>query len=153
MRRKGQLRARQKGAVPGKKATPQLPLCRCMNPREGVPIDAAGVVLIRRLAELRPGRFAISILAHGLPAPEEQGPYDQYQGLVFVPEVIAWTFPLYTTPETPPTWAGTFAESTLDPTPNGIAQVRAVHSMTGAIGPVVLEGTLRNSQRRATRSR
>jgi hypothetical protein len=107
-----------------------------------MPADAAGVVLVRRLQELRPGRYAFSILAHDLPAPEEVGLFDQYQGLVFVPEVIAWVFALHATPETPPTWAGTFTESTLDPTPLGIAQVRLVNSETGVVGPVVLETML-----------
>jgi hypothetical protein len=112
-----------------------------------MPADAAGVVLVRRLQELRPGRYAFSILAHNLPAPEEVGLFDQYQGLIFVAEVITWVFPLYATPETPPTWAGTFTESTLDPTPLGIAQVRLVNSETEIIGPVVLEAMLGGNAR------
>ena len=96
----------------------QLPLCRVLQPQEGVPADSAGVVLIRQLQEFRPGRYAFSILAHNLPAPEEMGSFDQYQGLVFIPEVITWVFALYPTPETPPTWAGTLTQSTLDPTPS-----------------------------------
>lgn len=118
-----------------------------MQPRAGTLADAAGVVLVRRLQELQPGRFAFSILAHNLPAPEEVGLFNQYQGLVFVPEVITWVFPLYATPENPPTWAGTFTESTLDPLPPGIAQVRLANSETEIIGPVVLEATLEGDTR------
>jgi hypothetical protein len=118
-----------------------------MQPQEGVPTDAAGVVLIRQLQEFRPGRYAFSILAHNLPAPEQMGSFDQYQGLVFIPEVITWVFALYPTPETPPTWAGTLTQSTLDPTPIGIAQVRLVHSKEETVGPVVLQARLRGDLR------
>lgn len=119
------------------------PSCHLLTPTDNAPPDAAGVLLLRQPTTLRPGRFAFSILAHNLPEPGDLGPYNSYQGLLYIPEIITWVFALHPTPESPPTWAGTFTESTLNPAPNGIAQVRPYHTATNATGNALLQGDLR----------
>lgn len=129
------------GTPPG--APVRLPCCILLGPASSVSPDAAGVLLARTLEALRPGCTAVSILAHALPPPSDLGDFDSYQGLLFIPDLITWTFILFPTAETPPTWAGTFTEITATLTANAQAQVRPVNRTTGQTGAPVLAGLLR----------
>ncbi|BAS26186.1 LysM peptidoglycan-binding domain-containing protein [Limnochorda pilosa] len=106
------------------------------------PVDAQGAALVRRLVELRPGRYAITVVAHGLAAPESLGDFDAYEALAFVPGVITWQWRLFPNPETGPTWAGTFTEITLRPGPETVVQVRPFNTATRRGGATVLSGRL-----------
>lgn len=120
-----------------------LPCCVLLN-RSGQspPADAGGSALIRKLALLRPGRTAITIAAHGLPAPSDQGAFNSYEGIALIPGVITWRWQLYPTAEPFPTWAGTFTEITEGLTPQTVVQVRPVNTTTNTAGSPVLASTL-----------
>lgn len=120
----------------------QLPCCVILRPIRELPPDSIGAALIRRLVELRPGRTAISVLAHGLPNPQELGNFNAYQALAFIPGVITWQWVLEPTSEAFPTWAGTFNEITAQLTPNTVIQVRPISTQIENRGEPILSGTL-----------
>lgn len=78
-----------------------LPCCVVMKPKiHAVPgSDPGGVVLVQFLST---NQEAISILAVGLPDPEDLDHYDGYQGVIQVPEQAEITFPLIRVQEKAP---------------------------------------------------
>jgi len=122
-----------------------LPCCALLpRANQSVLPDAAGTALVQRLEQLRPGRISITIVAHGLPAPSSQGNYNSYEAIAFVPNVITWSWRLYPTTETPPTWSGTISEITLSLTPQTMVQVCPVNLSTNKAGSPILANTVAN---------
>lgn len=140
----GQIRPGDVIIIPSSNPTPnpQFPCCMILRPTGQLPADAIGTSLVRRLAVLRPGRTAISILAHGLPDPRELGNFNAYQGIAFIPGVITWQWVLEPTSETFVTWAGTFTEITAELTPDTVIQVRPINTGGTDRGEAVLSGAL-----------
>ena len=122
---------------------PTRECCLVLAPADAsVPPDARGVALVRPVVQVRPGRTSITVAAHDLPAPSSLGNFDAYEALTFVPSVISWRWRLFATPETVPTWAGTFTEITAPLPSTTVVQVRPVNTQTQAPGSPVLTGTL-----------
>jgi len=122
-----------------------MPCCALLlRANQNVLPDAAGTALVQRLEQLRPGRTSITIVAHGLPEPSNQGNFNSYEAIAFVPNVITWRWRLYPTTETPPTWSGTFSEITLSITPQTVVQVRPVNLSTNQAGLPILANTIAN---------
>ena len=108
-----------------------------------VPTDARGMALVRPVVQTRPGRIAISVAAHDLPAPSTLGTFDAYEAAaaVFMAPLSRWQ--LFSTPAPIPTWAGTFTEIRAFSS-NGVIVVRPVNTQTNVPGPDVLLGALAN---------
>lgn len=83
------------------------------------------------------------MVAHDLLDPSHYGPFDSYEGLAYIPNVITWRWPLDETAEVVPTWAGSFTEITATLTERTHFQIRPVDLSTGSSGPVVLSATMR----------
>lgn len=122
------------------RAALNLPLCFMLLRRDVAPKDAAGVVLIRKSTEIRPGRTMMTASVHGLPEPTVYGDFDSYEAVAFIPEVITWRWPLDESAEPIPTWSGTFTEITLELTKSLHVHVRPVNLATNETGVVILGG-------------
>ena len=131
--------------VPSAPPPPLRECCLILQPTgPSVPMDARGVALVRPVVQVRPGRTSITVAAHDLPAPSTFGNFNAYEALASVPGVISWRWPLFSTPETIPTWAGTFTEITAPLGSTTLVQVRPVNTQTNTPGSAVLSGTLAN---------
>lgn len=126
----------------GQRSSVSLPIAVILFRKGSTPVDALGAALVKRSVKTRPGRISISIVAHDLPEPDAFGPFDSYEGLAFIPDLITWRWPLEESVEPVATWAGTFTEITAELTPDTHIQVRPVNLSSGASGPVILSGTL-----------
>jgi LysM repeat protein len=119
-----------------------FPCCVIMgasHPYPPLPLDAWGVALTR-LIEMETQQ-TVSILAVGLDSPSKYGSFDTYEGFVEIPNIGGFGFPLYPTPETPSTWAGTLTIGTFL-TPATIVKLRPASSKTGKSGSDLLVGAL-----------
>ncbi|MEG6615339.1 LysM peptidoglycan-binding domain-containing protein [Peptococcaceae bacterium 1198_IL3148] len=129
--------------LPPKPEPVKLPSCTLLKPKEKrVSTDALGSAMIRTLADIRPGRTAISIVAHGLPKPSVYGAFNGYEALTSIPSNIAWRWILYPSMEPLTTWAGTFAEISASLTPDTVIEVRPVNTITKQTGSAILSGSL-----------
>lgn len=132
--------------IPGSSNTAaiKLPCCVILSHTVQASVDALGAALVRKIQELRPGRTAISVIANGLPNPQELGNFNAYQAVAFIPDIITWQWILESTAETFPTWSGTFTEITLELTSNTVIQVRPISTQVENRGEPILTGTLAN---------
>lgn len=130
--------------IPGSSSPGEIKMpCYVILYRTGrAPVDALGSALIRKLQVLRPRRIAISIVANGLPNPQDLGNFNAYQAVAFIPGVITWQWLLESTFETIPTWSGTFTEITAELTANTVIQLRPISTQVENRGEPILTGTL-----------
>lgn len=118
----------------------ELPCCTVLkSPIPSIHTNGLGVALADDLAN---GEQSVSILAKGLPNPNQFGNYDAYEGYITFPGIGSYHFILYSTPEIQPTWSRTLTI----PQPlfykGAVVQVRTTNSAAPVSPHIVLIGTL-----------
>jgi len=113
------------------------PCCVVLNPVVRVPFGTGGTAFINFAPQ---GGQSASITAT-LPQPQTFGSFDIYTVEILIPGIGGFGNQLFPTPQEPPNWSTRIDIPTVAQiTPNSIIVVRPSNSMTGASGPVILEG-------------
>ena len=116
------------------------PCCTLLQPRGRVPFATGGVAYVNFAPR---GGQAVSFMAT-LPQPTVFGNFDKYTGEIFIPGIGSFVNQLFATPEDPPTWSARIDLPTVTSViPNSRVVIRPFNSLTGATGPVILEGIIR----------
>jgi hypothetical protein len=90
------------------------------------------------------GTVSVSIVGT-LPNPMMFGNFNTYEATVFIPDVGGFGDILMPVPDDPPTWARRIDFPTAAQlTPNSRIVIQPANTQTGANGPIILEGNLRN---------
>lgn len=116
------------------------PCCILLQPQGRVPFGTGGVAYINFAPR---GGQSVSFMAT-LPQPTFFGNYNMYTGDIFIPEIGGFGNQMFPSPEDPPTWSTrvelpTVASITL----NSQLAISTFNSLTGATGPVIVKGTIR----------
>jgi LysM repeat protein len=116
------------------------PCCAVLSPAVRVPFGTGGTALINFAPQ---GGQSVSITAT-LPQPQIFGNFDIYLGEILIPDIGGgFGNQLFPTPQDPPNWSTRIDIPTVAQiTPNSTLVVRPSNSITGASGPVILEGTV-----------
>lgn len=113
------------------------PCCIVLRSVVRVPFGTGGAAFINFAPQ---GGQAVNITAT-LPQPQAFGNFDIYVGEILIPDIGGFGNQLFPTPQDPPNWSTRIDIPTVAQiTPNSRAVVRPSDSVTGASGPVILEG-------------
>jgi len=117
----------------------ESPCCLPLLPPDGADHEAVGVALLSTRDQDVARRYVFSALAVSLPSPDELGPYDRYEAVLFEPGLISFVATLSLTPSQ--AWAGSLTGISLPFTENMRVVVRPVNDQSGASGEPVLSGS------------
>ncbi|HEY9059467.1 MAG TPA: LysM peptidoglycan-binding domain-containing protein [Pseudobacteroides sp.] len=115
------------------------PCCISLQPQGRVPFGTGGVAYIGFAPR---GGQGVSFMAT-LPRPGFFGNYNMYTGDIFIPDIGGFGNEMFPTPQDPPTWSTRVELPTAASiVPNSRVAIGTSNSITGATGPVILEGVI-----------
>jgi len=113
------------------------PSCVVLNSKVRLPFGAGGTAFINFAPQ---GGQSVNIVAT-LPQPSTFGDFDIYVGEILIPDVGGFGNQLFPTLQDPPNWSTRIdVPIVAQITPDSRIVVRPSNSITGASGPVILEG-------------
>lgn len=113
--------------------------CLTLAPSDGAPAGAGGTAWVRQAP---PDTLTALVAAVGLPPPGTFGPFTQYLARFVLPNGTSFQFPLSAAPSSPtPVLAGGTSVS-VGPLPAATQVLVFPGTPAGAVGPVVLQGSL-----------